>query len=216
MCGIFGSRNFNFFNELYQLNQIRGNFAGGYLYVNENKYCIGKSAGIVTYPYNREYNFYMGHTQSPTGVVRDYRYETTHPFESENWVLAHNGVLSNYKYLIERYIGTGHHTCSVDSSVIIPLIEHYQKLDNSIDNSVIEALNKLKGTFSLFIYNKNTSDIYIARSGSTLYIDNDTASFTSSKYGKMDEFPDNNLYKMTNNKFVHVSKLKNNSAFLIF
>jgi predicted glutamine amidotransferase len=45
--------------------------------------------------------FYLGHTQAPTSSSRKYSKETAHPFNTQHYTIAHNGVLSNFKELKE-------------------------------------------------------------------------------------------------------------------
>ncbi len=85
--------------------------------------------------------------------------------------LVHNGIIENYKELKERLTKKGHKfTSETDSEVIAHLIEEFnKKLD--FKNSVIEALELLKGTYGLAIISKREPDkIIAARMGSPLVI----------------------------------------------
>jgi len=229
MCGIFGSKSFEQFDELYKINQTRGDFASGHLFVNERgDYEIDKRPGSVTYDIRTiphvgtelAYDMYMGHTQSPTGSVRDYRYDTSHPFQSSNWIVAHNGVLNNHQSIIDEYFPD--HDCDVDSSVIPAFLEYLLRNKpvkgnyELMDNVVSAVLNRLSGTYAVFIYNKPNKQLYIARCGSTLFYNPDECTFSSVKHDKMESVPECTLYKRVEDRFVKVCNLQNNSSFMIF
>lgn len=222
MCGIFGSTNFKTFNILYNSNKARGNFAHGHLFYNDNKYVVEKFSGDGTYAKildtvhsfkYRQYSMFLGHTQSPTGSVRDFNKRTTHPFVSNNWVIGHNGVLNNFKKLIKTH--APEHENMVDSSIIPVLLENASNTSDT-DSVVKNVLELLSGTYALFIFNIITKELYIARSGSTLFISSDTPEFSSVKIDNMQTVVDNTIYKLQNNKFVQIDQLKNRSSFITF
>jgi glucosamine 6-phosphate synthetase-like amidotransferase/phosphosugar isomerase protein len=227
MCGIYGSTNYNRFKELHELNVTRGNFATGHLFINSNgEYEIERFPGennYHKYPTTEQvgqYDMYMGHTQSPTGSVRDFDFSTSHPFENNNWVVAHNGVINNYRELITTYLPEWR--CDVDSSIITALL-NYLCQDKTIkgnhelmENIVRTTLDKISGTYAVFIYDKLNRDTYIARSGSTLYFDRDHLEFSSVDSDNLEQLPQYELFKSRDQRYEHVSSLKNNSSFIIF
>ena len=170
MCGIFGSTTLQRFKTLYTLNQDRGNFAYGGMYihreeVSEIQRTEGDSLQLEDKP-GRQY--YMGHTQGPTSAKRDFDPETSHPFKYNTWHVAHNGVLSNSKELAKEY--------EVDSpvdSAIIPKLLSIKELDSKNEVHAIEqACSELKGTFACWIYNEMSEEVYLVRCGSTLFTNN--------------------------------------------
>jgi len=222
MCGIFGSTNFKTFDTLYNSNKARGNFAHGHLFYNDKNYIVEKFYGNGTYAKiinnvhsfkYRQYGMFLGHTQSPTGSVRDFNEETTHPFVSNSWVIGHNGVLNNFKKLINTHVPG--HTNMVDSSIIPVLLEKESNASDT-DRTVKNVLELLSGTYALFIFNILTKELYIARSGSTLFMSNNTPEFSSVKIGNMKTVTDNTLHKLQGNKFVQINQLKNRSSFITF
>jgi len=228
MCGIYGSTSYDRYKKLYQLNKSRGSFANGYLfYSNEpGEYRVERFPGendYDTYPQYDDighFDMYLGHTQSPTGSVRDYSVETTHPFETANWLVAHNGVINNYKEIISKYIPD--HKCDVDSSVIPVFMEYLLKNKpvkyntELMDSIVKNTLNRISGTYAVFIYNIPNKILYIARCGSTLFFNKNTLEFSSTHTEDLEEVPECVLYKISFNKFQQIDTLKNNSSFLIF
>lgn len=224
MCGIYGSKNFDQFKELYKLNTSRGNFANSHLFINtRGDFEVEKRPGVTdydTFKHYEDYDMYTGHTQSPTGSVRDFRYDTSHPFQTSNWIVSHNGVLNNHKTLIEKYLKN--HDCDVDSSVIPAFMEYLLRnkpVKNNIelmDNVVKAALDHISGTYSVTVYNKPNNLLYIARCGSTLFFDPEGSTYSSVRYSDLESVPECVLYRLKDNKFNRIDTLKNVSSFLIF
>ena len=46
------------------------------------------------------YNLY--HSRGPTVETKKFKEEDNHPFQSENWIVAHNGIISNFNELHKR------------------------------------------------------------------------------------------------------------------
>ena len=164
-----------------------------------------------------EASYYMGHTQSPTGSVREYHPSTTHPFESRQWLIAHNGVINNWKELAEKYLPT--HKCAVDTSIIPSLLEMYiaaRHTVEEIDKVVEKVLNMISGTYGVFIYNKTHDVLYVARCGSTMFYNDKNMAFSSTQTSDLKTLPEHTLYRVANDKFTKVGDLKNNSSFIIF
>ena len=226
MCGIYGSVCFDNFKELYALNINRGNFANGHVFIsNKDKSIhISRNEGVKQYTSHPEYDvdMYLGHTQSPTGSVRDFHPSTTHPFETDHWLVAHNGVINNYKELIQNHLPE--HRCDVDSSVIPGILElHYTHSHtvSEIDFMVKSCLDNIKGTYGIFLYNKKYNILYVARCGSTLYMNESKTCFSSTQHDGFSELPELTLYRShpgagNENKFQKIHQLKNNSSFIIF
>ena len=178
MCGIYCSNDLSTFEILNQANKKRGNFSTGifYCYNNANYKVIKKKGNInfnkINLP-SQKGHLYLGHNQAPTETGRDWKEEHSHPFLFGDWVVAHNGVLTNNKELIEDYLPA--HDNPVDSSVIAALLDEFEYTHGPCEDAETEIQNilytieKLKGTFALWIVNIKTMNIYIARQGSTLF-----------------------------------------------
>jgi len=222
MCGVYGSTCYNRFKDLYKLNTTRGNFANGHVFVSDSQ--DGRSLHISKSPGTKKYTdvidenikIHLGHTQSPTGSVRDYHPSTTHPFESRNWIVGHNGVINNFEKLKQQY--APHSKCNVDTSIIPYLLEMYiatRHTEQEITNIVKRVLDMINGTYGLFIFNKKYNLLYVARSGSTLFYDPKDGSFSSTQHGNMVDLPEHTLFKVNGNIYERVASLSNNSSFLI-
>ena len=198
MCGIFGSNDIKTFRELYTKNSERGNFVRSVTMLFPG----GMKNDIrVSTKYEQDFDkrieenpfciYYIGHVQSPTSNVRDFNIETSHPFNFKNKYIAHNGVLSNHKELIQEY--NLNIKCKVDSDVILPLIEKIGFND---------AISALQGTFGCWYYDANHAELRVFRSGSTLF--SNGGNFSSLQVS--DEYKDITegtvlIYNFTNNTF---------------
>lgn len=77
----------------------------------------------------------------------------TQPLESENYVLVHNGIIWNDKELFPDHQG-------IDSGVILKLIEEHKY--DSFSENVFYALNQIKGSFAVAIYDKRSREHILA------------------------------------------------------
>ena len=197
MCGIYCSNDLSTFEILHQANKKRGNFSTGIFYCyNKANYNIVKEKGNINWektvlPSDKDY-LYLGHNQAPTETGRDWKQETSHPFWFGDWIVAHNGVLTNYNELIDEYIPM--HDNSVDSSIIPALLDEFEYThgpceDNETEiQNILYTLERLKGTFAVWIVNIKTMNIYIARQGSTLfYKDTNISSIKGIDYKEVSE-----------------------------
>jgi glucosamine--fructose-6-phosphate aminotransferase (isomerizing) len=161
-----------------------------------------------------DFNYFLGHTQAPTSSQRAFSPTTSHPFQFKDWLIAHNGVLTNHKEL-KQLIANKKSYNVVDSSIIAPLLDMHLKKHGDEILSIIKTLSLLKGTFGLWIYNQKSGNIYIARSGSTLYAD-----FLNNEFSSLPN-PDNGfveveqglLYLLTKEGITSVGKFATNSPF---
>jgi len=201
MCGIFGATDASKFEILDSANKVRGNFASGIFYYNGEGYDYNKTEGSF------DWNdiklppgfIYLGHNQAPTSSERKWKEHNSHPFVNENWVVAHNGVLTNFNQLKKDYLPEHHNI--VDSSIIPELLLHFEKTfdhANTLEkevNLISFVLELLQGTFGLWIVNLNTMNIFLARQGSTLFYDKN--SFSSAKGEGYKELKEGVIYRYT-------------------
>ena len=228
MCGIYGSNDLSTFEVLNEANKVRGNFATGIMYkFRDSSYRINKMKGknlVHDLPDNIDENgnknfgdyLYLGHNQAPTGDIENYSGFTTHPFQYGDWIVAHNGVLTNSKDLISEYIPA--HDCDVDSSIIPSMLDEMEYKHDPCEDpeteiqNILFVLERLKGTFALWIVNIKTMNVYIARQGSTLfYKDSNISSIRGCDYKEVKE---GILYSYTTEGLVPVDGFMYDSPFL--
>lgn len=228
MCGIYGSKNYKSFQKLYESNCKRGNFAGGSIYIrSKDGMYIKKWKGVIPpggfdeeSSFAEDFHTFLGHTQAPTGSIRAFKYNTTHPFEHGDWIVAHNGVLENDEQLrsnLKRDDKLTFNTIDtpVDSAVI-PALIHEMYTDDDVQ-AITSALELLKGTFGCWFYSKKTQQTYLARSGSTLFGNVETGCFSSIKTNNTKQGLDQGkLYCLTSEGLATVGEFKYDSPFFIF
>jgi glucosamine 6-phosphate synthetase-like amidotransferase/phosphosugar isomerase protein len=229
MCAILGSRDVSMFEILYEANKTRGAFASSVCSLisdgngNVCDHWIGKfknvfDIGKISFV-DGEQEYILGHFQAPTSSKRKWDYDTSHPFESLDWCVAHNGVLTNFEYLNNKF--TPWNVNPVDSSVIVSMLqEEYEekgKLSISKEYQLLEkVLDRLEGTFALYIVNTNNWNTYICRQGSTLFFDK-LGNFSSIKGKGMTEVPEGKIYQLVDRygSFKQVGEFKSKSPFLV-
>jgi glucosamine 6-phosphate synthetase-like amidotransferase/phosphosugar isomerase protein len=201
MCGIFCSKDLSTFEILEQANRERGNFATGIAWISKDfNYDITKRQGTVDLSKILPKDCtYLGHNQAPTSSVRKWQEHTTHPFEAGDWVVAHNGVLTNFKELAKN-IPNFHGV--VDSSIIPALLAENDYTVGPPSCIAEEAANiartleLLQGTFAVWIINIRTFNVYVARQGSTLfYKGTNVSSIKGKRYREVNE---GIIYRLTN------------------
>ena len=226
MCGIFSSSDFNRYIKLYNKNKERGNYAYGALFLSHSYDATMKHEGVVELSKsmsinNRdvqmkpsEFYCYLGHTQAPTSSKRLFDEQTTHPFSCGPWVVAHNGVLTNESKLKVR-IKDKNSFNEVDSSLIPALLNQLSEESENEVSIICTALSKLEGTFGVWIYNKYSHNVYVARSGSTLYANLLNNTFSSLPDDDLKPLEEGVLYLVTPEGLTSVGGFIKNSPFFI-
>tara|TARA_R110002020_G_scaffold95882_1_gene229737 strand:+ start:1508 stop:2179 length:672 start_codon:yes stop_codon:yes gene_type:complete len=220
MCAIFGSFNTSMFEVLYAANKQRGNFASSVVSLSEDDQFIKKKKGDIDfdkYTYQPKTNYHLGHVQAPTSSLRNYTYDTSHPFESLSWLVSHNGVLTNHKKLNKVYdVDT-----IVDTAVILQMLEFYTTIQHKKGKVIVNAetvikktLEQLSGTYALSIIFCDTNEVFLARSGSLLHYNNKGDYSTLPGEG-LQELPEGQLVKLNSktHRWNKVSKFKHDSPF---
>ena len=155
---------------------------------------------------------FLGHNQAPTSSAREYSRDTCHPFIANNWVVAHNGVLTNYKALNKKYCSWNKNV--VDSATIPNLIYYFQIKEKKTELEAISAaLSLLEGTFAVWIINEETGNVFIAHQGSTLFGNVTRGDFCSIKGTGLKDLKEGVIYKL-DKKLVKVGKFVNTTPFL--
>ena len=223
MCGIYLSSSLPMFEILEIANKQRGNFSTGIFHAYRSaNYGIKKYEGGIDWnevklPHGDAGDFiYLGHNQAPTSSAREWNEYTSHPFIAGDWIVAHNGIITNYNELIDEYIPC--HTNPVDSSIIPTLLDEFEYNHGPCEDSeseiqnILYAIEKLKGTFAVWIVNIKTMNVYIARQGSTLFYKDDNVS--SIKGNGYEELKEGVLYGYTSEGIVELDNFIHDSPFL--
>lgn len=178
MCGIAGSTSLEYLQLCHQENIKRGCQSYGKLSLIRHKDHVITSCfrAIKEQPTFKELNvpqtqtFYLLHTRAPTNYSsQDPRYYQTHPFYSDPWFVAHNGILTRfpekYRNIQQKY---------VDTEIIARELSYQYYQTKSTENSLINTFTLFgefsNNLFSCWIYNRITQDLYLVKAGSSLYI----------------------------------------------
>ncbi len=200
MCAIVSSRDIDRFKGLIEVNRERGTFASSLVKIsNDVPISIGRFPGLfdVNSIDSSHIDCFVGHVQAPTSDIREWSVETSHPFETSNWLVFHNGVLTNHKELDK--------TVKVDTQCIVNLLEEC--------NDIQSVVNKLKGTFALYIINKKTQERFILRQGSLLHY-NAQGDVSSLFVDGMKIIPEGVIMKYTDSGWTEYSKFNTQSPFI--
>lgn len=214
------------YDVLFTVNNSRGSFAYSHCFLNKSKttpvhiskFSVIPKIDAIKDVKNNYYHF--GHFQAPTSDVRDWSEKTSHPFEYNNWVVAHNGVLSNFKRLRSEYDSSG--KIQIDSELIPRILNSNLFVSTDSSDNIVEAikltLEKIKGTFALWIIHKESGRAFIVRQGSTLFANLNTGSFSSveCKSENWVEVPEGKIYELLfkDQKLKHVGSWTTESPFV--
>lgn len=182
----------------------------------------------------------VGHNRLTTQGKEDNN-ENNHPFETDNFKVVHNGIISNDKELKEEF--KLDYPIETDSAIIPFLLEH--KIKNNINNNTFmvllkETIELLQGSYSVFLLDKRNGNLYYFKSSSTLftfnlYEDNISKVIVGStsklnldeiylkKYGIFDiqdikllssiDIDDGIIYKIDDNSIYPVCEFEQNQAY---
>ena len=216
MCGIAGSFNKERAFELYKSNLNRGYYSSGAIITAKNRYhLLFKRSGCFdepvqwqsptdTFPDNC---YYLYHSRGPTVETKGYELANNHPFYYKQWVVSHNGIVSNFEKLAKEHFPEEDFTGATDSCIIPRLIHKF---------GLAAGLSKIEGTFAVWAYDEAYNAIYVARNSCTLYANTDTGDFSSTEFEGSKLLTENSLYTLHNNKLVELPvKIESKSPYFI-
>ena len=93
-----------------------------------------------------------------------------HPHATKDVAIVHNGIIENYKDLINNLEDKSLLESETDSEVIAHLLTEYLKNGTDIKQAVSRLLSQLKGAFALGILLANKNKIIAIRKGSPLAV----------------------------------------------
>lgn len=113
----------------------------------------------------------IGHTRWATHGKPDDINAHPHWSGNKRLTLIHNGIIENYTSIKKALLELGHtFTTETDTEVLVHLIEEVQERNNlSLEDAVLEALNKVVGAYAIAVFDKNDPDKIVgARKSSPL------------------------------------------------
>lgn len=215
MCGIAGSSDANTAFALYQSNLARGYYSSGEMIVGKDgkSYSIGKEHGVFKYPrnlmenYNFPYSYTLYHSRGPTTETGEFVPDNNHPFVYKDWIVAHNGIISNFEELCKKYFPEEDFTGKTDSCIIPRMLSIKPMKD---------ALEELKGTFGLWIWTPYSNGAYICRSGVTLFANYENGDFCSTEFEGSEPLQEGYIYKIEGyKKIIRGIPIKTKSPYFV-
>ncbi|RMF98006.1 MAG: glutamine--fructose-6-phosphate transaminase (isomerizing) [Candidatus Schekmanbacteria bacterium] len=194
--------------------EYRGYDSCGMAVSGQNGIVVRKNIGTVEEVNKKEQlvgmngNLGIAHTRWAThgGVSK----ENSHPHTgcTSDFTVVHNGIVSNYKEIRKELEKKGHKfTSETDTEVIPHLVEEYYKESKSVENAVVAALRKLKGTYAFALITscdkgtiycaKNESPLVIGIGDSEMFVGSDVNAFID--FTKNIVFLNNGEYAIVNN-----------------
>jgi glucosamine 6-phosphate synthetase-like amidotransferase/phosphosugar isomerase protein len=179
MCGIFGViskttfADLEMFKELGEANTIRGNLGFGGVSVTYHQ-PEGRSGNVFRFlaPFNPVYvpdepaHLLLGHVRAPTGGQTQNPREI-HPFQSKEFLLAHNGLLLNHDRFPDWRVNP---LISVDSQVIVGGIQYHRNSGASILTAIKETVQSLEGQQACWLHDMPDGGVYLWRVMSPIYV----------------------------------------------
>lgn len=164
---------------------------------------------------------FLVHTRAPTQGPATFN-ENNHPFNTKDFVLAHNGSVHNDAEIIREYNIKTKIEC--DSYVIVSLIQHFYDKGKTVEESIGEMSKIVDGSYACWLYHKPTRDLYLFRNTQPLsyYVDDklDMITFAStedniiSSYDSQASIRDDikqvetyKIFKLTNRDLVNVGTI---------
>lgn len=210
-CGIIafsGNTNFNEdkIKSLFLFNASRGMDACGMYNNGELTKSTQPILSVIS-----NWNFipeqrFLGHTRKATSAYKEIKH--AHPFEFENIIGVHNGMISNQWNISQSY-GLNYSQIDTDSEILIHAL-----------NSTYDVLKEIEGYASVVFYNKqNPNTIFCFRKnddrplwrGKTeegMYISSMKESLEFIKCTNIEEFKTETLYEIVDGKIINTKKLK--------
>lgn len=114
--------------------------------------------------------------QATSGSSEENR--NNHPFNTENFVLAHNGIISNHAELKTKFNIQTDIEC--DSYMIVYLIQHFYDEGKTVKDAIIAATQEIDGGYACWLYHKDKKDLYLFRNSKNpieYYIDEERGIF---------------------------------------
>jgi len=194
MCGIAGSINKATAFKLYQSNLNRGFYSSGSIVLDDLNMWVCKKVlgqfkdsvepacvpGIHT-----EGLYYLYHSRGPTVETKGFNEEDNHPFFYDDWIVAHNGIISNFEKLSKEHYPGVDFTDKTDSCIIPRMLSLF---------GIEYGPEKLEGTFAFWAYNIRTNNLYLVRNSCTLFANLATGDFSSTEFENSIPLEEGKLY----------------------
>lgn len=127
----------------------------GLIFKKRDRYKAKYSREIIKKFVNSK--FIVGHNRWATsGTVNK---SNSHPFYNKRFIWVHNGMIQNKDELSTKY-GV---TYNVDSELIGEILHKKLNKKEELEKTLIEMFKEMQGSFSVFIFDKQTKKLYYVR-----------------------------------------------------
>lgn len=220
MCGIFGGINISQlqFQQLYRYNAERGPSAYGAFFTDGGIYQIHRSEKYEPLALQKRFGTFIGHCRASTTGDSTFSYYNSHPVQEGPWVVFHNGIISNVNFWKKELQYIGYNDQQMLDSRVFPYLFCMEPDQDEDNNPIIRGLNKLSvtspATFGLAIFNLETSELFICRSGCSLWYRK--SYFSSEKPNDLwCMLPEHQLFKVTEHGVDFVKSFNGRSPYYV-
>lgn len=185
MCGMFGFYrlsqgivNPTVLTRMANANEARGRVGYGYWAHGPDGDEMRRSMKLISMYLVQGMGIYRAaafHLRAPTGGQGGGP-ETLHPFVTDRFVLAHNGVLVDWqrKEMYQRWrhnASSGHlANVNVDSTVILAGIQSYMETEAfNVASAIATVMERVEGQAACWLWDRYDNCFYLWRVMSTLY-----------------------------------------------
>ena len=181
MCGIVGVIGNNkttdiLLNGLEKLEYRGYDSAGIYVNNQNGKDFLVKEVGKISKLENAvgddvQGSVGIGHTRWATHGKPTIENAHPHFSEDERFYLVHNGVLTNYEELKNKYLNDVDFKSQTDTEVAVQLVDHFAKEGLDGEKAFRKALSLIQGSYAFAMVDKEQPDrIFVAKNKSPLLI----------------------------------------------
>lgn len=110
--------------------------------------------------------FLVGHNRLTTQGDESKNFNN-HPFPTKDWVIVHNGVLSNDTELCRKH--NLEYKEETDSAIIVNLLQMYYDNGNTSVECIRQTAEELRGRFSVCAYNKTEDRLFYFKCSGTSF-----------------------------------------------
>jgi glucosamine--fructose-6-phosphate aminotransferase (isomerizing) len=155
----------------------------------------------------------IGHTRWATHGKKSDNNSHPHLSFNKNIILAHNGIIENYKSIKEMLLAKNYiFNSETDSEVIVNLIDYYYNVEKKDFEEILKNLeDELEGTWALVIMNLDYKNkLFCCRHGSPLLIGiSDDCAIISSEKAALNNYV-NNYFILNSNDICIIEDKSNN------
>jgi len=155
----------------------------------------------------------IGHTRWATHGKKTDNNSHPHLSFNKNIILAHNGIIENYKKIKQMLLEKNYiFNSETDSEVIVNLIDYYYNVEKKDFEEILKNLeDKLEGTWALVIMNLDYKNkLFCCRHGSPLLIGiSDDCAIISSEKAALNNYV-NNYFILNSNDICIIEDNSNN------